>query len=96
MNFTHGDNDTTCTGTLYIDSQKLSPELEEHLKSYNISIKPYGDVLEDVKKLQGKVYLNMNTTSAAIYNSISDKENVVKDSEDIIEVLKGVKNPREV
>jgi len=83
-------------GTLYINSNKLSPQIEEHLKKNNIAVKTYEDVVDDVSKLEGKVYLDMDNTNAAIYNRIQNKDNIVKKENDIIEVLKGIKNPREV
>lgn len=82
---------------LYIDSQKLSAEVKEHLKAAGVTLAPYNRIYEDVKKLDPEqdvvLYdpLNMNY---ALYQCIPDMYVVEMENPQIL--MKAKKNETEL
>ena len=58
---------------LFVDSDKLTPEVEAHLQKYNIAVKPYDGVLDFVATLPKDVRLLLDpeTTARGIYDRLS-------------------------
>lgn len=58
---------------LFVDADKLTPEVESHLAKYNIEIKPYDDVLEFVAALPKETRLLMDPekTSRGLYDHVA-------------------------
>lgn len=58
---------------LFVDSEKLTPEVEEHLKKYNIEIRPYDDVLKFVAALpkETRLLIDPAKTSRGLYDHIA-------------------------
>ncbi|MDE5880326.1 MAG: aminopeptidase P family protein [Muribaculaceae bacterium] len=57
---------------LFVDSDKLTPEVEDHLKKYNIEVKPYDAVLDFVATLPKDVRLLLDPqkTARGIYDKV--------------------------
>lgn len=57
---------------LFVDSDKLTPEVEAHLKKYNIEVKPYDAVLDFVATLPKDVRLLLDPqkTARGIYDKV--------------------------
>lgn len=57
---------------LFVDSDKLTPEVEQHLKKYNFEIKGYDDVLDFVAALpkETRLLLDPQKTARGIYDKV--------------------------
>lgn len=83
--------------SLYIDEAKLDEKIKENLKKDKITIHPYNDIYEDVRKFGDKEILLMDPAKLnyALYNNIPEK--VKKAERANPEVLfKAMKNPVEI
>jgi Xaa-Pro aminopeptidase len=83
--------------TLYCDSRKVeSPEIQEHLSE--ITIKPYGDIVGDIKehasKEGNKVWLDKSRSNLALVTVIP--EQALVDSQNAITPMKACKNDAEL
>ncbi len=58
---------------LFVDAEKLTPEVEAHLKKYSIDVQPYDAVLDFVGKLPKETRLLMDPekTSRGLYDHVS-------------------------
>lgn len=58
---------------LFVDSDKLTPEVEEHLRKYNIETMPYDSVTDFVGKLpkETRLLIDPEKTSRRLYDHIS-------------------------
>lgn len=58
---------------LFIDSDKLTPEVEQHLAKYNIEVEPYDSVLEFVASLpkETRLLLDPEKTARGIYDKVA-------------------------
>uniref|UniRef100_A0ACD5X7F9 Uncharacterized protein n=1 Tax=Avena sativa TaxID=4498 RepID=A0ACD5X7F9_AVESA len=67
------------TATLFVDSNKVSEEVLEHLKKAGVKLKPYEEILSDVERLAekgAKLWLDSSSVNAAIvsvFRSGSDR-----------------------
>ncbi|MDE6339536.1 MAG: aminopeptidase P family protein [Muribaculaceae bacterium] len=57
---------------LFIDKEKLSKEVEEHLCKYNIEVQPYDSVIDFVKSLpkETRLLIDPEKTSRGLYDNI--------------------------
>ena len=57
---------------LFVDADKLTPEVEEHLKKYSIDVRPYDSVLEFVAALpkENRLLMDPEKTSRALYDHV--------------------------
>ena len=57
---------------LFVDADKLTPEVEEHLKKYNIEVHPYDDVLSFAASLPKttRLLIDPDKTSRALYDRL--------------------------
>ncbi|MBD5340579.1 MAG: aminopeptidase P family protein [Bacteroides sp.] len=57
---------------LFIDQEKISKEVADHLAKYNIEVKPYDSVLEFVKSLpkETRLLIDPEKTSRGLYDNI--------------------------
>lgn len=57
---------------LFIDEDKLTPEVKAHLDKYNFRVKPYDSILEFAKKLskETRVLIDPEKTSRTLYDNI--------------------------
>lgn len=57
---------------LFVDEEKITPEVSEHLKKYNFTVLPYSGVIDFVEKLPKEVRLLIDPTKTArgIYDHI--------------------------
>lgn len=69
---------TPDSATLYINKEKLTPEVEEYLKAENVGIRPYEAIAEDVASCDLPVYAQPGKTNYAVYSAL--KNPVRKDS----------------
>ena len=58
---------------LFVDSEKLTPEVEDHLAKYHIEVRPYDDVLNYVGRLPKETRLLMDPvkTSRGLYDHVA-------------------------
>lgn len=82
---------------LYIDEEKLTDELREHLDDNDILVKPYDEIFEHLKEIPGKSNLifDPSTVNLAVINSINSNVRLVK-TDSIIAKHKAVKNSTEL
>lgn len=69
---------TPSTATLYINEEKLTPEVEAYLKKENIDVRPYEAIANDVASCELPIYAQPAKTNYAVYSAI--KNPVRKDS----------------
>lgn len=76
---------------LFVDSEKLTPEVEDHLKKYNIGVKPYDEVLNFVAALpkETRLLLDPQKTARGIYDKVAC---TTVFGGDAISKLKSIKN----
>lgn len=57
---------------LFVDAEKMTPEVSEHLKKYNVEVKPYDSVLEFVGSLskERRLLLDPVKTARGVYDKI--------------------------
>lgn len=57
---------------LFVDADKLTPEVNEHLKKYNIEVRPYDSVLDFVAALpkETRLLIDPEKTSRGLYDHI--------------------------
>lgn len=57
---------------LFVDPEKLTPEVDEHLKKYNIEVEPYDSVLDFVASLskETRLLIDPEKTSRGLYDHI--------------------------
>ena len=82
---------------LYIDERKLGEEIKEQFAKDGITIYPYNDIYEDIKKLNAKESLLLDPAKInyAIYKNIPDQIKKVEVRNPEI-VFKAVKNATEI
>lgn len=78
---------------LYIDKNKVVEEVKEKLNEEGIEILDYTEIVNDVKKLKGKVLIDPNKVNAELYSSLSCK---IKEKSNITTELKAIKNETEL
>lgn len=66
------------TATLYINKEKLTPEVEDYLKGENVGIRPYEAIAEDAAACDLPVYAQPAKTNYTVYSAL--KKPVRKDS----------------
>lgn len=66
------------TATLYINKEKLTPEVEDYLKGENVGIRPYEAIAEDAAACDLPIYAQPAKTNFAVYSAL--KKPVRKDS----------------
>lgn len=92
LNYQEGSS----TGTLYIIREKVPAEVEEYLKTLNITLKGYDQVLGDVAAIEGVVYVDKSIANHALCNALKDKKGSVTSKPNIIDKLKAIKNSTEI
>lgn len=82
---------------LFIDSQKVSNDLEKELKKDNIQIRDYDDIKYFLQALpeQQKVLLDNSTTSILLYDALNKDGNIVE-GKTLTTTAKAVKNATEI
>ena len=58
---------------LFVDKEKISPEVDEHLKKYNVEVRPYDAVKEFLKTLpkETRLLLDPEKTARGIYDAVA-------------------------
>ena len=87
---------SNATGSLYINREKVPAEVEEYLKTLNITLKPYDEVLKDVAAIDGVVYVDKSIANHALCGALKDFKSSVTSKPNIIDKLKAVKNSVEI
>lgn len=85
------------TASLYVAASSVDEELSKELSELGVSIKPYFNIYEDVKKLSvaSSILLDAANTNVTIYNSIPKSVKIIDDISPI-ERYKAKKNPVEM
>lgn len=78
---------------LYMDEEKYDDKFLSIMENLDIKIKPYNDVYNDVKDIEGDVLLDEGKTNYALYNSI---KNPVLERFSALTMKKTIKNPTEI
>lgn len=76
---------------LFVDKEKLSPEVDKHLDKYKIEVMPYDTVIDFVQTLpkETRLLINSDSTSRGLYDNIACATVFGGDS---VAKLKSVKN----
>ncbi len=69
---------TPHSATLYINKEKLTPEVEEYLKGESVDVRPYKSIADDVAAYDGFIMVQPAKTNYAVFSAI--RNNVRKDS----------------
>ena len=81
---------------LFVNQQKLPPQLRNHLEREKITLMPYESFFPWLKALRGKkVFLDPSTASYAVYNAVQ-AENKTVEGVSLIAMMKAQKNHREL
>lgn len=82
---------------LYINEDKLTEEVKEHLETNDIIVKSYDEIYDHLKEIPGKSNLifDPKTVNLAVINSINSNVRLVK-TDSIIAKQKAVKNSTEL
>ena len=80
--------------TLYINRKKLTAKVLRYFQNYNVNIKGYFDIYEDIKHIEGKVLLDTKSVNYALVSHIH-QENII-DQTNPSQLLKSIKNETEI
>lgn len=80
---------------LYINESKISDEIKSKLVADGVEIKPYNDIYEDVKKLNGTVLVDPDRLNYAMYMNIPDNVKIAEAMNPTI-LMKAIKNETEI
>jgi len=61
---------TPSAATIYINKEKLTPEVEDYLTAEGVSIRPYDAIAEDLAICEEPVVINPSATNFAVYSAI--------------------------
>lgn len=78
---------------LFIDHDKLSPEIIHYLKEHHITVKPYADFTAALNKLSESVLVDPSITSWWVLQQLQNARCIFKPSP--IVLMKAIKNPAE-
>ncbi len=79
--------------TLYINRKKLPAKVLRYFQNYNVNIKGYFDIYEDIKLEKGKVIFDGDKTNYSLYASLENKESIIPF---ISTTMKSIKNNEEI
>ncbi len=86
---------STTQATLYINKEKLTPEIVSYLKSQGVETAPYADIRQGLKDyFEYNILLQPTETSATLFNTEMRAEVVAGESP--IPAMKAVKNETEI
>ena len=81
---------------LFIDENKISPEVKDYLDEQNIIIKPYLGIFEYAKELKdNNILLNSKSVNYSLYTILA-KNNTIVDKQNPSLYLKSIKNQTEI
>ncbi len=80
---------------LYIDSNKVLPEVKSTLEKEGVTLKEYLEIFEDVKKIEKSVIIDGAKVSAKLFSLINENVKVI-DHLNITTTLKAIKNEVEI
>ncbi|WP_234117498.1 aminopeptidase P family protein [Clostridium hydrogenum] len=82
---------------LFIDLNKVTPEIKAELNAESVEVREYGEVKEALSEISKDkvILLDANTTNAALYNAIGAEVKKVEEP-NITTILKGIKNKVEI
>lgn len=79
---------------LFIDKEKITPEVESHLKEANVSVENYSDFFKALKNLKNEKILLSEQSNQAIFEAIQpNNECIIKPAPG--NLLKAIKNEKE-
>lgn len=81
----------------FVDQEKIGEDVEEFLDKNGVRIEDYNEIRKYLGRIEedAKVFLDKAKTNRYIYNAISEKAEIISDT-NITTILKGNKNPVEV
>ena len=80
--------------TLYINKEKLTPEVETYLKSERIDVAPYEDVVKGLKDyFEYNILLDPNEVNYTLYKQVNRE---IVEAESPVKRMKTIKNPTEI
>lgn len=80
---------------LFIDKEKITPEVESHLKEANVSVENYSDFFKALKNLKDEKILLSEQSNQAIFEAIQpNNECIIKPTPG--NLLKAIKNEKEL
>nr|WP_314278745.1 aminopeptidase P family protein [uncultured Peptostreptococcus sp.] len=80
---------------LYIDREKIGPEIMEGLIGDGVVIRPYEEIYDDIRTINKKILLDPNWVNYAIYGNIEDKDLIIEAQNPTI-MMKTIKNEIEI
>ena len=91
-------NFSSDTAVLFVDDNKVTNEVRDHLTKAGVEIKPYNDAISYVQTLSGnqdilkgnKIWVDLKTVNFAIYGSVPPLIRLEKESP--IVIMKSTKN----
>ncbi|MBO5880976.1 MAG: aminopeptidase P family protein [Paraprevotella sp.] len=82
--------------TLYINKEKITPSVEQHLKENHVNISSYEDVVHGLENYEGKgILMDCNNVNYKLYNSVN-KGCWIEDCPSPIALMRIVKNDTEI
>lgn len=81
--------------TLYIDKEKLTPEVISYLHSQGVAVDEYKNIVNGLQKYsQYNILLNPESINSVLYNKVVCNE--ILNAPSPVQMLKAVKNPTEI
>lgn len=82
--------------TLYIDSKKVTKDIEQYLNAEGVSMKEYGDIAEDLESYPYESVMMDYATSNSQLCTLLPEDIVIEDKKSPIAPLKAIKNETEI
>jgi Xaa-Pro aminopeptidase len=81
---------------LFIDEEKVSPEIAEDIAAANVELRPYADAFSELKAHSARLrlWVDPNTASRAIFEALSDNDHLEKAGP--VRGMKAIKNETEI
>lgn len=81
---------------LYLDTKKLTTEMKDHFASYQVTVKEYEQIYEDLKELSNvRLLMDLTKINYALYHCVENKEAIVNQT-NCTQMMKAIKNNVEI
>lgn len=69
---------TTDFACIYVNPEKMPPEISEKLMKDEVSVRPYRTIFDDLRHLKGKVLIDPARTNQALYETLPETAEIVE------------------
>lgn len=80
----------------YIDKDKLTKKVSDHLAENKVTVKPYNKLASDLAKLHGKrIWTSLSQLNTELYSSLAEDNSIINETSPVV-MFRAVKNSTEI